>query len=139
VDIYVNGILLVEKEKLILDGNLTTHFLTLRSALNTISYTYVVYPPPSSSHSCPFLIFYILRVYGESVAFDWIGIKGGSEKAVNGATLPYEEIEAEASSYQGTLLGPGRQYPLSPSSLFPPPLPFFFTLPSPLCYCILNE
>ena len=49
------------------------------------------------------------------MAVDWIGIKGGSTQAVNGATLPYEEIEAEAASYQGTLIGPGRQYLLYPS------------------------
>jgi hypothetical protein len=31
-------------------------------------------------------------------------------RSLRGATLPYEEIEAEAASYQGILLGPGRQY-----------------------------
>lgn len=60
------------------------------------------------------------RVKGGSVAFDKIAIKGGTPLDVRGATLPYEEIEAESASYQGTLIGPDRKYldnflPYSPS------------------------
>ena len=35
---------------------------------------------------------------------------GAIPLAVRGATLGYEEIEAEAASYQGTLIGPNRTY-----------------------------
>jgi hypothetical protein len=34
---------------------------------------------------------------------------------LRGATIPYEEIEAEDASYQGTLIGPGRAYCTLPS------------------------
>lgn len=44
------------------------------------------------------------------MAIDRIEVKGGKEMAVRGATLPFEEIEAEAASYQGTLIGPNRVY-----------------------------
>lgn len=50
------------------------------------------------------------RVTGGSVMVDFIKVKGGSEMAVRGATVTYEEIEAEAATYQGSIIGPNRQY-----------------------------
>eukprot|EP00026_Physarum_polycephalum_P003344 Phypoly_transcript_03354.p1 GENE.Phypoly_transcript_03354~~Phypoly_transcript_03354.p1 ORF type:complete len:494 (-),score=67.72 Phypoly_transcript_03354:642-2123(-) len=72
---------------------MTVHDLAMRQGLNTITY----------------------RVKGGSVAFDKIAVKGGIPINVRGATLPYEEIEAESASYQGTKIGPGRQYCTLPS------------------------
>lgn len=93
VDIQTNGHPNVLGQLLTLVDNVTTHDLSFRTGLNTITYT----------------------VKGGSVAVDKISIKGGSPIALRGATLGYEEIEAEAASYQGTLIGPGRAYCTLPS------------------------
>jgi hypothetical protein len=93
VTIQTNGHYNFEDVALILKENVTVHSLRMRTGLNTITYT----------------------VTGGSVAFDKIAIKGGIPINVRGATLGYEEIEAESASYQGTLIGPGRQYCSLPS------------------------
>jgi len=93
VTIQTNGYINIEGEILDLADNVTVHNLVMRPGLNTITYT----------------------VKGGSVAFDKISIKGGIPINVRGATLAYEEIEAEAASYQGTLIGPGRAYTTLPS------------------------
>jgi hypothetical protein len=71
---------------------------------------------------------YLKRIYGGSVAFDSIAIKGGSQPTLRGATLPYEEVEAENATYQGTLIGPDRKYPPFSVTCPLPPLPVPFPL-----------
>jgi len=93
VDILTNGINQVLGEMLELVDNTTVHNLQLRPGLNTITY--------------------IMK--GGSIAFDAIEIKGGSQPALRGATLPYETIESENATYQGTLIGPDRRYTTLPS------------------------
>jgi len=93
VDVQANGHPEVTGAELALSKNETTHYLTLRKGLNTITY----------------------KIYGGSVAFDAISIKGGSTPTLRGATLPYEGVEAENSTYQGTLIGPDRKYTTLPS------------------------
>jgi len=93
VDIQVNGIPQITAQALTLTQGSTTHFLNLRMYLNTITYT----------------------IHGGSVAFDSIAIKGGSQPTARGATLPYEEIEAENATFSGTLIGPDRKYTTIPN------------------------
>jgi len=93
VSIHANGLLLVDSTELALDAIPAAHYLNLRSGINTIKY----------------------MIFGGGVAFDYITVKGAIPLAVRGATTTYEEIEAEAASYQGTVIGPGRQYTTLPS------------------------
>jgi len=93
LDVQVNGIPAVSGEPLILEYNSTTHVLPLRRGLNTLTYT----------------------IHGGAVAMDAISIVGGSQPAGNGATLPYETVEAENATYTGTLIGPDRTYTTLPS------------------------
>jgi hypothetical protein len=93
VSIETNGHSNVEDQLLVLKANVTVHDLHFRTGLNTITY----------------------KIKGGHVAFDKIAIKGGIPINLRGATLPYEEIEAESANYQGTLIGPGRAYCTLPS------------------------
>eukprot|EP00026_Physarum_polycephalum_P003116 Phypoly_transcript_03125.p1 GENE.Phypoly_transcript_03125~~Phypoly_transcript_03125.p1 ORF type:complete len:323 (-),score=65.97 Phypoly_transcript_03125:1363-2331(-) len=93
VDVQANGLPEVQGAFLDLSSHSAIHHVNLRRGLNTITY----------------------KIKGGSVAFDSIAIKGGSPPALRGASLPYEEIEAENATYQGTLIGPDRKYTTLPS------------------------
>jgi hypothetical protein len=94
LDIFANGLPLLVGSDLVLDNmGVVLHDLTLRTGINTIKY----------------------QIYGGSVVFDFITVKGGLPLATRGATVTYEEIEAESASYQAALIGPGRQYCTLPS------------------------
>jgi hypothetical protein len=92
LSVFGNGIVLVEDSE-INRNDVTVHELFLRTGINTIKYL----------------------VSRGGVAIDYISVKGAIPLAVRGATLGYEEIEAEAASYQGTLIGPNRTYCSLPS------------------------
>jgi len=95
LDVYANGHPLLLGEKVLLDDtNSVVHKLQLRFGLNTIRY----------------------HVHGENaMAFDFISVKGGIPIKSNGATVNFEEIEAENANYKGTKIGPSRVYTTLPS------------------------
>jgi len=95
ISVYANGLPLLVKEKLLLDeSNVAVHSLNLRFGLNTLRY---------HVHS------------DSSLAFDYIKVKGALPLADRGATVNYEEIEAENSVFTGTKIGPNKTYTSLPS------------------------
>lgn len=93
ISVYVNGIK-VHVVTLASSGNAwasATDSLTLRTGLNTIAYQL------DSGDS-------------GNVSIDDITLPTGSTMAAVGATLPYQEVEAEAGATNATVLAAGRAY-----------------------------
>ncbi len=69
----------------------TTEHLPLRTGVNTMAFVYE-------------------RGSAAPVSLDWIAVAGGSVLAARGATLPYQEYEAEDAATNGTIIGPDRLF-----------------------------
>lgn len=95
LNIYVNGIFAVTTNLASTGGSTTwttkSEQLALRTGLNTISYQY------DATNS-------------GNVNLDAISIEGGAELAARGATLTYQEYEAEAGSTNGQVSAADRTY-----------------------------
>ncbi|RYG36746.1 MAG: carbohydrate-binding protein, partial [Chitinophagaceae bacterium] len=95
LNVYVNGIFSLTTTLPPTGGNTTwaTHAeqLTLRAGINTISYQYDA-------------------INSGNVNLDSIGVQGGAALATRGATLPYQEFEAEDGVTTGQISAADRTY-----------------------------